>query len=155
MQMISEPVATLYIYKLNGRAVAIGLGQVPPDPLDLAYDSLVRVPIMANGDEPIWRTFTWYPGESIANALKRAGNPVPKKRFARKPVRYGEQKPPQPVRTTQSAPLGTLPDGRRYIRDRRTGQFILEDKTPLPLQGEGQGEGVPRTLTTEYERSTP
>lgn len=144
MSEIAEPMATLYIYRLNGRAVAMAIGQFPPDPLDLRYDSLVRIPIMKNGDRPSWQTFIWRPGESINNALKRAGNPirvkVPRPTLSprqHKPRRYaGRGKPracppePQPApKSSNEIPraLGALPGGRRITRDPRTGEFVVKE----------------------------
>jgi hypothetical protein len=71
MTSISEPVATLYIYTRNKRIVAIAVGQAPPGVL-VHYDSLMRIPIMTNGDRPPWRAFTHHIGrESLGKALRR------------------------------------------------------------------------------------
>lgn len=71
MTTISEPVATLYIYTRNKRIVAIAVGQAPPGIL-VHYDSLMRIPIMSNGDKPPWRAFTHHISrESLGKALMR------------------------------------------------------------------------------------
>jgi hypothetical protein len=72
-------VLTFYVFRRAGRVVAIGIGQTPPDTADLRYDSLLRIPIVSNGDKPHWRAFVWYTHESITQAMTRAGNPVPRK----------------------------------------------------------------------------
>lgn len=76
----SQIVATLYVFYHSRRIVAIGIGQVPPDTGDLCYDSLLRIPIVNNGDKPSWRAFIWHTNESITRAMARAGNPIPRKR---------------------------------------------------------------------------
>jgi hypothetical protein len=67
----NSPQATLYIFRRNGKAVAIAVGQYPPDP-GLTYDSLLRIPIVANGDRPSWRAFTWHLREPLSKALARS-----------------------------------------------------------------------------------
>jgi len=69
---MTRPILTLYIYKNRGHAVAAAIGQVPPDPGGLDYDSLMRIPVVINGDRPHWRAFTWYVKESIGAAMHRA-----------------------------------------------------------------------------------
>jgi hypothetical protein len=67
----TEPVAVLYIYRRSKRIVAIAVGQAPPD-IAVSYDSLMRIPIMTNGDRPPWRAFTHHIGrESLGKALRR------------------------------------------------------------------------------------
>lgn len=63
---------TLYIFKLNGRPVAMAFGDVPPDPGPLVYDSLLRIPVVRNGDRPAWRAFEHNQREPISRALARS-----------------------------------------------------------------------------------
>lgn len=71
MTQYSNPIATLYIYQYRGRPVAIGLGQAPPDPGDVVWDSLLRIPIVRNGSRPPWRAWTCRQNESIRVAMRR------------------------------------------------------------------------------------
>jgi hypothetical protein len=67
----TEPVAVLYIYRRSKRIVAIAVGQAPPD-IAVSYDSLMRIPIMTNGNRPPWRAFTHHLSrETLGHALKR------------------------------------------------------------------------------------
>jgi hypothetical protein len=71
MQQVSPPVVTFYVFRRNGRVVATAIGQYPPDP-GLAYDSLMRIPVVANGNRPPWRAFTWHLREPLGQALARS-----------------------------------------------------------------------------------
>jgi hypothetical protein len=67
---VAEPDATLYIYRSNRRIVAIAIGHAPPD-IPISYDSLMRIPIVSNGNRPSWRAFTHHIQEPLNQALKR------------------------------------------------------------------------------------
>jgi hypothetical protein len=109
MTSTSEPVTTLYIYRSNKRIVAIAIGHAPPD-IAVSYDSLMRIPIMTNGDKPPWRAFTHYIGrESLGKALKRR----------RWPDQDQEQKPLPPRNRGR---LRTSPPRRRRPEPRKTHQ---------------------------------
>jgi hypothetical protein len=69
-KVTTEPDATLYIYRSNRRIVAIAIGHAPPD-IPISYDSLMRIPIVSNGNRPSWRAFIHYTHESLNQALKR------------------------------------------------------------------------------------
>jgi hypothetical protein len=110
---MSNPVATLYIYRRAGRVVGAGIGQVPPEP-PMGWETLTRIPISNNGRPP-WRTFTVRCGHEGQDFARRhwsgdvAGDPP-----------------------DLAAPAGA--GGRGHRGHRRP------KHPPLP-PGEGQGEG--------------
>lgn len=71
VKQFSRPIATLYVYKLKRRVVSISLGHVPPEP-DFDWDTLTRIPVVANGSRPTWRAFTCRQDETISHALGRS-----------------------------------------------------------------------------------
>lgn len=135
-QEISDPIVTLYIFKRRGHPVALAIGHYPPDPGPLRYDSLLRIPIMANGDQPSWRAFEHRQNESIAHAMARAQiEPTTPARKHRRPPRRPaksvsveeEIAPMQPAIESHFTILGSSSDGRVFVRDRRTRQIVRLD----------------------------
>lgn len=95
--------------------------------------------------QPSWPAFTWRHGETMRAAMDRAlldvapaqtppslppkgggsgrrGKPRQSKRR-----RISEPSPVPALRNTHYVLLGTFPDGRRYTRDPRTGEFVIEE----------------------------
>jgi hypothetical protein len=139
---MTEPVATFYVYCLNRRPVAVAIGDHPPDPANLVYDAVHHIPILMEPGRPSWRPFTWRHGETMTAALARArldvapaaaalpppgGGGSGRGRNHRKPKRRRRRVGADLHVCPEPAPLGTRPDGRRYIRDPRTREFVLEE----------------------------
>lgn len=71
-EILTSPVATVYVFRKAKRPVAVAIGDYPPDPYELDYDSVLRIPVVANGNRPKWRAFSWNQHETINAALARS-----------------------------------------------------------------------------------
>lgn len=144
MEEENPVLATLYIFVHSERIVRIAIGQWPPDP-GRYWDSLIRIPIAANGARPPWRMFTHKMNEPLQQALARSrwpddNQPDPhtlrlrSARLARTAVRNRERPrrrgnpggcPAPAVATPLAAtPLGHTPSGTHCTYDRRTRQYL-------------------------------